>query len=377
MEKRNKAKHGTVVIRTVAGRLRLIWSYQGQRYCLVLSLIDTPSTKAIANAKAAQIYQDIALGKFDPSLDRYRDTQDVLRVDRLFERFMDFKRSEIQPTTLDKYRSVALYLNRTKLGDKPAQNVDVYDALEFKNWVLTQVKPLTARDRITLLKASWEFGISKGWLTVNPWAEALKNIKPTPRKPPQPFTQIEIQSILDLAYSSNKYRCYAPFLEFLASTGARIGEVIGLKWGHISDSCSEVWIGEQLTRRGDRRPAKCGKSEVLHLSAPLQVLLLKLMPENHDPERIVFTALEGGRIRDENFRNRIWRPILEELKLTYRKPYFLRSTATSHFLNAGLTPVEVARITRNSPRTIYQSYAGSINRQTEIPVYFSQPIKDA
>ncbi|MEL6398960.1 MAG: DUF3596 domain-containing protein [Cyanobacteria bacterium J06626_4] len=46
-----KSRKGTVVVRVVKGRLRLVWSFCGQRYFFTLGLTDTKANRAIATLK--------------------------------------------------------------------------------------------------------------------------------------------------------------------------------------------------------------------------------------------------------------------------------------------------------------------------------------
>ncbi|MGD1942340.1 MAG: Arm DNA-binding domain-containing protein [Leptolyngbyaceae cyanobacterium] len=60
-----KSKKGTVVVRVVTDRLRLIWSFCGQRYFFTLGLTDTKANRAIAALKATKIQRDIASDLFN------------------------------------------------------------------------------------------------------------------------------------------------------------------------------------------------------------------------------------------------------------------------------------------------------------------------
>ncbi len=67
-----KASKGTVVVRSVKGCLRLVWSFAGERYFFTLGLTDTKANRTIADLKAKQIERDIANDLFDPTLEKYR-----------------------------------------------------------------------------------------------------------------------------------------------------------------------------------------------------------------------------------------------------------------------------------------------------------------
>lgn len=69
---RTKMQKGAVVVRSIKGRLRLVWTFCGKRYFFALELSDTRANRAIAELKAKQIERDIVNDLFDPTLEKYR-----------------------------------------------------------------------------------------------------------------------------------------------------------------------------------------------------------------------------------------------------------------------------------------------------------------
>ncbi len=61
-----------VWIENYDGRLRLRWWYQGKRQPLSVGVADTPTGRAIAKQKAAQIELDLSAGYYDPTKLRYK-----------------------------------------------------------------------------------------------------------------------------------------------------------------------------------------------------------------------------------------------------------------------------------------------------------------
>lgn len=62
----------------------------------------------------------------------------------------------------------------------------------------------------------------------------------------------------------------------------------------------------------------------------------------------------------------MWRTVLTRLGIPYRKPYQMRHTFITLCLDAGIDAKDVARWVGNSPKIIYQHYAGA-NRDLEVP----------
>jgi integrase len=97
--KQKKAAKGTVVVQVFKERLRLVWSYLGERYYLYIGLPDSPINQAVAKQKAFQIEGDMATGNFDPTLTKYKseyqNKKKNLSVCKLFESFMLEKAKEV------------------------------------------------------------------------------------------------------------------------------------------------------------------------------------------------------------------------------------------------------------------------------------------
>jgi integrase len=364
---------GTVAIEEYRGRLRLRWSYQGQRYCLTLGLPATKFNRKAAQQKATQIELDMATGIFDTSLQRYsphkqNQSNPAIRLScsELFKAFTEYKAQIVYRRTLIKYRSLPGYLEAF-FGPKQARLINSQDAERFTVWFGQQgLTPISVRERLHLLKATWDWGIQNGLVESNPWLDIPGRVKVPPKQMPKPFTREEISTIVKAFRSDRYYFYYADYVEFLFGTGCRTSEAIGLRWKHVADDCSTVWIGETLTR-GVRKATKTNRARTITLNSRLQSLLLALKPVTFDPEALVFTALEGGPIDDNNFRNRAWMSILNKLGIEYRKPYTTRHTFISHALDLGMNPVMIAHLTGHDVQTLYQNYAGCVSSRPRLP----------
>jgi integrase len=73
----------------------------------------------------------------------------------------------------------------------------------------------------------------------------------------KPCTREEIQMIIEGFQSDRYYNHYADFVEFLFGMGCRTGEAIGVRWGHLSDDCSSVWVGENVSRGVRKQQFQC------------------------------------------------------------------------------------------------------------------------
>lgn len=175
-----------------------------------------------------------------------------------------------------------------------------------------------------------------------------------------------MKAIVNAFRQSEYYHRYADFVEFLLSTGCRTGEAIGLRWKHLSDDCSNVWIGEIWTRR-KQRPPKTNRDRRFALNAKVQNLLLARKSATAKPDDFVFPSLRGLGIDDHNFSQRVWKKMLKEAGVPYRKLYNTRHTFISHALESGMSPVLIAHITGHNLETLLRHYAGIVNSRPTLP----------
>jgi len=291
-----KAQHGTVAIGAFRSVLRLRWSHAGKRYCLSLGMPDSRVNRVVAQARAKVIEGDLVTGNFDPTLAKYKPSQVqqavAISVVELLQQFMEYKRRSLYPRSLDKFKALRKPITEF-FGTKTAGSVDEELADSFRAFLSQRIAPTTQRERLTTLSACWKWGLKQRLVTQNPWLEPLKRVKVPPSQKPKPFTQHEIQAILDGFRGNRYYAYYADFVEFLFTTGCRIGEAIGLRWKHLADDCSKVWIGESVSRGGIRKPTKTNRSRQFRLTPKLQQMLMQRRPSSYTGDALVFPAPRG------------------------------------------------------------------------------------
>ncbi len=366
--KRKKSPKGTVTVQTFKGRLRLCWSYQSKRYFLYLELPEGKTNRTVAEGKAKQIEGDIATGNFDRTLVKYkaeRPISDHITVVALFEKFISYKTKQVYKQTLAKYSALLGYINQFFRG-KAAIALREADAEAFKVWLAKRIAPITLHERITLMRACWEWGMKQKLVDNNLWVDVLKTVKVPPRQKAKPFTKAEIEKILEGFRSDCYYAHYSGYVEFLLSTGCRTGEAIGLRWVHLNHDCSVVWIGESLSR-GHRKEVKNNRARFVSLTPRLQAMLLSRKPADAKPDDLVFPSPKGRAIDDHNFRNRAWKAVLSKVEVEYRKPYTTRRTLISHALDMGLNPAMIAEMTGHEIQTLFRDYAGNVQGRPKLP----------
>lgn len=365
----SKAPKGTVKIEEDKGWLRLRFTFQGKRQAFAIGLPESRTNRRKAEQIAEQIELDIKSGHFDASLARYKPKKQVESeqsneptIPSLFHSFMKEKAKEVKPKTMEKYGATLKYLNRL-FSNKPLKLLDDRRVEEFVEYQRRQgLSENQIKRRLGELAAAWKW---HGEI-YNPWKMFTRRVKVPSKQKPRPFSKKEMEAIIQGFQQSKRYAWYADFVEFLFRTGCRTGEVIGLRWKHLSEDCSSVWIGE-IWSRGKQCPPKMNKDRCFALNPKVQKLLLSRKTANSQPDDLVFPSPRGLGIDDHNFSQRGWRKVLKEAGVPYRKLYNTRHTFISLALANGAIPVVLSNITGHDLGTMLKHYAGISVSSPELP----------
>jgi len=151
-----------------------------------------------------------------------------------------------------------------------------------------------------------------------------------------PFDLEQVQQIIDNIRPSFKNYIIVKFF-----TGLRTSEVNALRWVHINPKEGLIHVREGYVR-----------NEVTGLknsSSNRDVIMSPEVAAAFEDQRkvtggfdYVFCNDQGKPIDLANFTKRVWKPLLAQLEIAYRKPYDTRHTAATLMLAAGESPSFVA-----------------------------------
>lgn len=163
----------------------------------------------------------------------------------------------------------------------------------------------------------------------------------------KPFTKDEIHQIVG-AFRSGTFdkkgsqfsdSLYADFVEFLFSSGTRLGEACALTWDCIDFDNNVIQIQKAVGnddatgKRVVKLPKNVGSIRTLPLPANIRSMLLQRYAlTKPNKTALVFPSPEGKAIDRHNFLTRQWKRVLAGLGLDYRVPYACRHTFASHAL---------------------------------------------
>jgi integrase len=235
------------------------------------------------------------------------------------------------------------------------------DRLAVQRWVAELagrgLAPATVGKAAQLLGKVLAAAVDGGILAANP-----------ARRVPLPRVERDAPRFLDAGGVARLAGVIHPRYRALVLVGAygglRIGELAGLRRGRVDLPRGEVDVDQVLvevagrlhagppkTRAGRRRvglPRPVADELAAHLAAWTAP----------GPEALVFTAPEGGPLRVNAFRARVWRPAVAAAGLDGLRIHDLRHTAVSLWVAAGADPKTVAtRAGHTSVRTVLDVYA--------------------
>lgn len=374
-------KKGTVVVTARNGMLRLRWRHLGQPYEMALGMPDTPLSRHLAQGKASEIQADIAYGRFDETLAKYRAQAETAAIPvqtsaQLFERFIEYRRQEgtSGQAIAARYRPMQSHLKRF---DQRIE--DVGTARAFVELLRDRQSPRIANQSLAMLKSFGRWCSEQELSLDNPFAniKPLKNVQPVQSR--RPFTRKEVAALLATLRADPAYYCYYDFSYVMLSLGLRPSEAIGLRWRHVDFEGKRVTICESLSRGEDgktagyarqRRTTKTVNARVLPLSDRLVTLLRGRRSAQSQPDDLVFTTKTGVAIDDHNFRERIWKRVCAKAGIEYRPPYTSRHTLLSHGIEyEGWSLPQAAQIAgHTSTRMVAETYGHMIN-QPRLPEF--------
>ena len=326
-----------------------------------------------AQAKASEIREDIALQRFDTTLDKYRPSEkgpepQKLSTAEIFAQFMEHRRQGGTSGQAISSRYKPLLANIKRFGrDIETQS----DAQEFVELLRSRQCELVSNQNLSLLKGFAEWGVTNDLIEFNPFA-GIQRLRTLRRKNPKrrALKKEEIRAFLDAIKRDRYYHHYHDFCMAMFYLGIRPSEAVGLRWNHFDWDRRVVTVFESLSRGEDgktagyarqRKETKNHKIREIELHPDLYDTLYKRQQSTDQPDDLVFTTPKGNPIDDHSFSQRAWKRMCKQIGID-RVPYASRHSLGSHLIDEGATIPQVAEILGNTPETTARHYSHMINR---------------
>jgi integrase len=166
----------------------------------------------------------------------------------------------------------------------------------------------------------------------------LSGVRP-PRVEPEPMRFLSHEEVATLAAAVDPRYCALVLVA--AYTGLRAGELIGLRRQHVDLLRRTITVVEQVQYVGGQHLVLPPKSAAGRRSVAVPAVVTAAL-EDHlghfaEPglDGLLFPAPEGGFLRLENFRRRVWRPAVAEAGVAPLRIHDLRHTCASLAIAAG------------------------------------------
>ena len=287
--------------------------------------------KRVVQTWATEVERKIRRGEFiDPRAGR-------ITLGDWWEKWFATKR--LEQATVDAYTSRWRNHIEPAFGSWPLTSVQSWDV---EKWVSDLVrngvgKP-TVQESLALLSQMLESAARHQLITTDPTVMVRA---PTPDRHVDRFLSREEADQL-LAQFKGQDRL---LVELLLYCGLRFQEAVGLRRFRVDLLRKRIQVARVQPRKGaEKRPKSDAGTRSVPLTDELVVKLSKHIPAPDD--RLVFVGRDGGRVRSENWRKRVWLPAVKRAKLQDPQPtpHDLRHTYGSWLGEAGMPTSQIAAL---------------------------------
>lgn len=318
-----------------------------------------------ASILALEIESDILSGKFDVTLNRYRETKksDVTLLIN-FDCWCKFVRN-VDNTQVT-------YYNYTKGLLKKWIGVSYTEfpkLLQQKNY-----SAASYNDRLSCMYEFFEWMVKHNHIKSNPFADVPRRKRPGKKmwieSRRTPISTVDLNRIIKAVRtdefcnpnSAFKHSHYAPFLLFLFTTGVRNAEAIGLRVRSVYSDYVEISEVMARTMQGTHAAARIRKvtktDEIRRIPLTIELsAILKSVTQGKAPDDLVFQSPKGNLIDDRMLQRRVLKPVLEKLKISPRDLYAARHSFGTRAIQQGMAPTDVAYLMGHaSVETTFRNY---------------------
>ena len=270
--------------------------------------------------------------------------------------FVNERTPTLCPTTLNAdYVVVRKWIDRCPI-------TDLSQGRQVMAWVLTQQPVKTSRRVAMYVKSLYRWAASEdvGYIDRNPVTSYRMP------KPPQGEEEVvviprnEMGILLAALEARQKNANWALLAEFMLQTAMRTGEARAMKWSDIKESKVLVHSNFTLTH-GLKNSTKTNKKRSIPLNARCHDILNECQNTNDfvfPYNRYAFQSFFYDRATE-----------LHQAGLASHRyrPYDLRHTAISRWVEAGIPVAQAAKWAGNSAEIIWKHYANN-TKEYEMPV---------
>lgn len=274
-----------------------------------------------------------------------------------WEEFKGERSISLYPTSMESdYKQVTKWIAACPIQD-------LAEGRQVMGWVLQQ-KPIKSARRVAMYVKSlysWAASEEIAYIERNPVAKYKMP------KPSQSDDEVIViprceTALLLIAFEARQTRRsdWASYAEFMLQTAMRTGEVRAIKWTDIKDNKVLVHCNYTLTH-GLKNSTKTNKKRSVPLN-PKCLNILNKLPQNNE---YVFPY---NRYSFMSFFYDHAKQLHQAGLISHRyRPYDLRHTAISRWLEEGIPVAQAAKWAGNSSEVIWKHYV-NVTQDYEMPI---------
>lgn len=293
-----------------------------------------------------------------------------ITIAELFDELFQVKWRTLSASSSERYEGlfrnyIAPEIGSLKVSDlRPEHLIDAYAKWSAKGVSGRPLSGRTVHHLHDLIRCALNFGIRREWLTRNVAACLETEDLPKAAKPePIALNEAEMAALLNAArHPSDRAKrsggpsadpWFYPAVAFAMYTGARRGEVLGLRWSDVDFESNTVSIRRSLTRTHSRglffKEPKNGKARTIAMPATLTAILTqhraaqnkerRILGAGYKDDDLAFARPDGSIVNPRCFGNRVIE-LAARAKVTPITAHCLRDTHASLLAKKGV-PLEV------------------------------------
>ncbi len=305
-----------------------------------------PATKDGLNEVKRVLIPEIAASLLDKVTPPYEDKEWTL--DAMAEVYWTLKKgSKMREHTLQ--RNKAHYYNHVSpfFGSREISTILPMELEQWQNDLLQKYKASTVQKYRSVLYSILDKAVDNDIIQKNPLAKVtapkvMIDLKPSLEEKADPFTEDEMQLILDHANMYKRNHYLRNFILLMFATGMRPGEITALKWSDICFDKKTIQVSRTRIRGKDGPPKTEASYRVVDM-LPLAEEALRDQYEHTKNYEYVFISSEKKPFYSHDVVGVNFQRILKKTGIKVRVLYNLRHTYASHMIRNGVDIVYISK----------------------------------
>lgn len=300
-----------------------------------------PNWSTVAARNEARRLRRLIDNGGDP-LGQIEDERSAPNLSDLIERFADEHFPRLRPSTAKKYRELIgkhvrpHFSPHTKVADVAYADID-----RLHRKITAAGHPYAANRTLSLLSKMFTLAVRWEMATANPAKNVEKNLELKRKR----YLSGDELGRLIVALSEHANQQSANIFRVLMMTGARRGEVLGMRWDQV-DLTTGTWtkLASSTKQKADH---------IVPLSAPARQLLSEIRAGQPKGE-FVFPDVAGGHRRDID---NGWRKICKAAGIAGLRVHDLRHNFASQLASGGASLPLIGALLGHTDQTTTARYA--------------------